>query len=196
VSRRDGNQQAPSRARASLWGLSLASVSMWGLGSAAADPGSALVPASALQACAGIGASAERLACYDRLAGRVAPSQREATTRAAAPPLSGAAAAQAVSGAAAAPSAAPQPNESFGLYHAEHPAAPPPAQSLTARVVGLHLSANGHATVQFEGGEVWELDDPDPVLAPGDSVTITRAAFGSFLLTTPSRRTHRVHRVR
>jgi hypothetical protein len=62
--------------------------------------------------------------------------------------------------------------------------------------VGLHLSANGHATVQFEGGEVWELDDPDPVLAPGDSVTITRAAFGSFLLTTPSRRTHRVHRVR
>jgi hypothetical protein len=160
---------------------------LWVCGSAGAQQASNVVPASALQACAAIDGSPERLACYDGLAGRGPPSPREATPRGAA---------QSVSGAATAPSPAPRSNEPFGLYHAEHPTAPPAAKSLTARVAGVGVSANGRTTVTLEGGEVWELDDPDPVLAQGDSVTISRAAFGSFLMTTPSQRTHRVHRVR
>lgn len=180
MSRRRGRPRA--LAPGLLWGLS-----SWGLGSAGAEQLPALVPASALQACAEIGTSAERLACYDRLAGRVPPAPRAGASGAAARPSSGA---------AAPPPPPPPQNESFGLYHAEHPAPPAPAKSLTARVVALGVSSNGHTTVALEGGELWELDDPDPVLAQGDSVTIRRAAFGSFLMTTPTRRTHRVHRLR
>ena len=51
-------------------------------------------------------------------------------------------------------------------------------------------------TVALEGGAVWELDDgADPLLAAGDRVTIHRAALGSFLMETPAKRTHRVHRL-
>jgi hypothetical protein len=101
--------------------------------------------------------------------------------------------------AAAAPPAAPvpPPRESFGLYEAEHPKAPPvaAAASLEARVVALGKSANGHMTVSLEGGAVWELDDSDPLLAVGETVTITRATFGSYIMHTPSKRTHRARRM-
>jgi len=178
-----------------LWGLSF-----WGFDCAGAAQPAAPVPASALQACAEIGSSAERLACYDRLAGRVPPPSPQAGAPAAAVRASSGAAAPSSPSppqdAGAPPSPPPPQTESFGLYHAEHPAPPPAAKSLTARVVGLGVSSNGRTTVTLEGGELWELDDADPVLAQGDSVTITRAAFGSFLMTTPSRRTHRAHRLR
>jgi hypothetical protein len=145
-----------------------------GLGIAAlagAQGPAAPVSASALQACAAIDTSTERLACYDQLAGR-APAALTTPASPAAPP-----------------------KESFGLYAAEHPAAPNPEELLTATVVGLGVNANGRPTVTLDGGQLWELDDSDPLLANGDSVTIKRAALGSFLMTTPSGRTHRVHRV-
>ncbi len=142
------------------------------------------VPATALKACAAIGAAPERLACYDRLA--AGPS---ATPAPAAAPVT------AASPAIVAPARAPS-KESFGLYAAEHPAAPAPTASLTATVLGLGVSATGYPTVALDGGQVWELDGADPFLAGGDSVTIKRAAFGSFILTTSRGRTHRVHRLR
>jgi hypothetical protein len=145
------------------------------------------VPASALHACAAISTPGERLACYDQLAGR-ASAPPTASAPAAAP--------QPSPGVAAPASPTPPPKGSFGLYHAEHPAAPPPAASLTAKVVGIGATASGHPTVALEGGQLWELDGPDPLLASGDSVTIQRASFGSFVMTTPTRRTHRVHRLR
>jgi hypothetical protein len=51
-------------------------------------------------------------------------------------------------------------------------------------------------SVSLEGGAVWELEEADPLLAIGDTVTITRAAFRSYIMHTPTRRTHRVHRLR
>ena len=146
------------------------------------------VPASALHACAVISSPGERLACYDQLAGRAsaAPSSPEPAGRAGLPPTT----------AAPPSSSAAAPTGSFGLYHAEHPAAPPPATSLTARIVGMGSAANGHPTVALEGGQLWELDDRDALLANGDAVTIRRAAFGSFLMTTSTGRTLRVHRLR
>jgi hypothetical protein len=51
-------------------------------------------------------------------------------------------------------------------------------------------------TVTLEGGQLWELEDADPLLAAGDTVTIARASFGSFLLETPSKRSHRARRLR
>jgi len=141
----------------------------------------------ALRACASIDAPAERLACYDRLAGRVTASQP-------APAPTGPATASAAR--AAAPAAPPAPDASFGLYAAEHPAPPKPAAELELKVVALGANADGDPTVTLEGGQLWQLDDPDPLLAVGDRVTIHRAAFGSFLMFTPTNRRHRVRRLR
>jgi hypothetical protein len=170
---------------------------------AAAAAPAATAPQSALEACASIAADADRLACYDRLAGRAVPSVPGHAATAVAPPPAApppATASAPVAGvAAAAPPATPvpPPKESFGLYEAEHPKPPPVASapSLEARVVALGKSANGHMIVSLEGGAVWELDDSDPLLAVGETVTITRATFRSYIMHTPSKRTHRAHRL-
>jgi hypothetical protein len=168
-------------------------------------------PASpALAACADVTDSAARLACYDKLAGRgAAPAGPPAP---AAPPQPGGAqaAAATVPTAAAAPgsmaaaaptppgAAAPAPSSprSFGLYGAEHPRPPPATPALEARIAALGKSAGDHMTVTLDGGALWELvDDSDPLLAVGDAVTIKRAALGSYLMSTPTKRTHRVRRL-
>jgi hypothetical protein len=69
------------------------------------------------------------------------------------------------------------------------------AASLEAPIAAVGKSASGHMTISVEGGAVWELDEPDPLLRVGDVVSITRAALGSYILYTPSRRTHRVRRL-
>jgi hypothetical protein len=140
---------------------------------AGAQDSAAPVSARALQACAAIEAPSERLACYDKLAGRaVAPAA-----------------------AAASPPPAEAPKPSFGLYSAEHPAGPKPAQSQNAKIVGLGASVDGRTLVTLDGGQLWELDVADALLATGDSVIINRAALGSFIMTTPTGRTHRARRL-
>jgi hypothetical protein len=131
--------------------------------------------ANPLEACTRICEPTERLACYDQLAGhaQVPPTAPESG---AGPP--------------------PAPQESFGLHAAEHPKAAPAAATLTARVERLGVSANGRPTVELTGGQLWELEGSDPLLVTGDSVTISRAAFGSFLMRTGKGRTQRVHRLR
>lgn len=144
------------------------------------------VPMSVLKQCAAINSIAERVACYDKLAGR-APAT--ASSRATAPSAEAPAA-------ASAPAPAPAPKESFGLYNAEHPKAPAVEQLITGQVISIGSNSRGRVTVTLSGDQVWELDRADPVLANGDSVTIQRGALGSFILTTPAGRIHRVHRMR
>jgi hypothetical protein len=168
---------------------------------AAAGGSSASVPPSALHACAVIAADAERLACYDQLSRRAAsrPAAAAAAPSSAVPPTTATARAPAAATSAAATATAAARAttvESFGNYATEHPAAPPKASSLQARVVELGQSASGRMTVSLEGGAVWELDTADPLLAAGDLVDVRRAALGSFLMETPSKRTHRVRRLR
>ena len=185
--------------------------------------------ADPLRACAAIAPEAERLACYDRIAGRPAPSPTEAVSPAAAaalptsatPPTPAAAAPAPAAGSAAIGAAAvgavqsrnaaalpaasatplsarPPPTaqpQSFGLYSAEHPKPPPAPSALSARVIGVGSSPDGHQTVALEGGALWQLDEGDPLLAVGDTVTISRGALGSFLLQTPSERVHHVRRL-
>jgi hypothetical protein len=169
---------------------------------AALGPTAAAVAQSALEDCAAISSAAERLACYDHLAHRAGTSV--AKPAAATPPNTAPAPAAAATAAAPAPAQAPGaaappaalPKDSFGLYAAEHPTPPPAAADLSARVTALGVSDTGRMTVALEGGAVWELAEADRVLAVGDSVAIRRAALGSFLLVTPSKRMHRVRRLR
>jgi hypothetical protein len=153
------------------------------LGAAALSAGAAATTVSetALRACAGIDSDADRLACYDHLVGR-SVSRAAATVTAAA---------------ASAPPPTPPSAQNFGLYAAEHPKPPPAAAAATleARVASVGSSASGHMTVLLEGGALWELDDADPLLAAGATVTITRAVLGSYIIHTPSHRTHRARRL-
>lgn len=170
-------KRRPPRLRALPWAC-------LGISAAMAHEAGAPVAGSALQACAVIAAPAPRLACYDQLAGR--PASPATAAAAVAAPVQ--------APVAAAGKAATTPQQAFGLYAAEHPALSAPA-SLSTKVVGMGSSANGRPTVALEGGQLWELEQADPLLADGDLVTIKRGALGSFLLTTPNGRTHRVRRL-
>jgi hypothetical protein len=140
--------------------------------------------AAELKACASIDGPTESLSCFNQLAERAASAAN-------APSGSVGTAASS----AAQPPTAVTPKKSFGLYAAEHPAPPKTEPSHAAKIVELGTSGRGRPTVTLEGGELWELDASDPLLAEGDSVIITRGRFGSFLLTTPTGRMHRALRI-
>jgi len=168
--------------------------------------------AADLNTCAAIATQAERLACYDKLAGRgassgaatpqgVQPSAAPATAvtpKPARPPSSPAAPATVPDpGPTSQKGPAPGTPEAFGLYAAEHPKAPVTnVDSISGKVVDLEYDNYGRETVSLEGGPMWQLAGSDALLAKGDSVTIRRAALGSYFLTTPAGREHRVKRVR
>lgn len=167
-----------------------------------------------LAQCSSISNTAERLACYDRLAGHApakAPPSSPATTAPAAAaavapaaaPVSAAPAAAAPSAATPVPAGAPTASD-FGLSkvqkeRADGAASNSPAEikSITARVAGFRKGPSGRPRVLFDNGQTWEYEeDGDYLLAVGDSVTIRRASLGSFLLVTPSKLVHRVRRIR
>jgi len=68
-------------------------------------------------------------------------------------------------------------------------------ESINASVARLGTSPIGRMMVTLDNGQSWELDSADPLLAVGNAVTIQRGALGSFLLMTPSRRTHHARRL-
>jgi hypothetical protein len=160
-----------------------------------------------LTQCSSITNTAERLACYDRLAGRASASKAQPSSPAAAAP---AAAPVSAAPAASAPAAAtPVPAgastaKDFGLSkvqkeRADGAASGSPAEikSITAQVTGFRKGPNGRPRVLLDNGQSWEYEeDGDYLLAVGDSVTIRRASLGSFLLVTPTRLIHRVRRIR
>jgi hypothetical protein len=170
------------------------------------------VPTSAndLNTCAPIPSQSERLACYDKLAGRgpavTAPNSTgtqapAATTpnaaRTRAPPAAPATSETAAQPAPATPSTTVVPKEAFGIYKEEHPVvAKSETNSITAKVAGVSYDPYGRETITLEEAGLWQLDGSDPLLASGDSVTIKRATFGSYVLTTASGRTHHVRRLR
>lgn len=159
-----------------------------------------------LTQCSSIANTAERLACYDRLAGRAsakAPPSSPAAAAPAAAPVSAAPVAAAPAAATPMPAAASTAND-FGLSkvqkeRADGAASSSPAEikSITARVAGFRKGPSGRPRVLFDNGQTWEYEeDGDYLLAVGDSVTIRRASLGSFLLVTPSKLVHRVRRIR
>jgi hypothetical protein len=154
----------------------------------------------ALAPCSGILSSADRLACYDKLAGRVsepkAGPSRAASAAVPAAPVAAAAAAPVA--AAPVPATAPT-GEDFGrsrVQIAASSSSPPEIKSVTAKVAGFGRSPDHRTQVTLDNGQIWEYqDDPDPLLSIGDSVTIKHATLGSFLLITPAKHSHRVRRM-
>jgi hypothetical protein len=63
-------------------------------------------------------------------------------------------------------------------------------------VIAMGKTIDGRPTVTLEGGALWLLEEVDPLLAVGDTVTIKRGVFGSFLLETSTQRLHHVRRIR
>ena len=135
-----------------------------------------LTVSAELARCAALTAAEERLACYDALAKPKPPD------------------AQTSPGDAVRPKSSATDTQSFGLSPRQLPATPEGPKLITALVTRVTVDRAGNVLVSLDNGQTWTFKDEDMRLKSGDRVTIRRAAFGSFLMTTPARQTHRVQR--
>ena len=168
----------------------------------------AQVDTSELARCAAIAGSNERLACYDALAASALPGVTSvrpgATPAAPTPPVASGAPASAAPtppAASAAPApvahtANPDDPANFGLTRQQLKAIPSGPDSVKSVVSQMTEDRLNNVTVVLDNGQTWVFVEPEPRLRPGDSVTIKRAALGSFLMTTPSRHSYRVQRMK
>jgi hypothetical protein len=74
-------------------------------------------------------------------------------------------------------------------------AAPAGPASVKATVSQITEDRLNHVYLVLDNGQTWGFTEKDPRVRPGDTVTIKRAALGSFLLLAPSRRSYRVERL-
>ena len=116
-----------------------------------------------LDACRGIVNNSERLACYDALAGR-ASSQNESPAAISAESLFGRDAVQ-----------------TNAVLQQQTGISTP--QSVDAEIRSTDWRADGKLLLNLQNGQQWEQIDGRPLpLAPGDTIRIRKAAFGSYLL--------------
>jgi hypothetical protein len=108
------------------------------------------------------------------------------------PDPGGPAASQAVP---AARSANPDDPANFGLTRQQLKAVPAGPASIKATVSQITEDRLSHVYLVLDNGQTWGFTETDPRVRPGDTVTIKRAALGSFLMLTPSRRSYRVERL-
>jgi len=128
--------------------------------------------------CAEISDNLERLTCYDRQN----PPRRANATPA-------------------------NPGADFGANvdvkrkrEAAGEAAPTPKtpERITAKVTRMSADATGQTLVELDNGQVWQQVQHriETIAAPGDEVTLTRGALGSYFLVSKSRLSTRVKRVK
>jgi hypothetical protein len=147
----------------------------------------ATATAQDLKACSTIDDAAARLACYDRLAGRTTASTRAAPAPEAASAVERASAPAAAS-AAAAPAATAE--QDFGLTPAAKKAREPEAaeaakpESIERTIAAVARDGQDRFVVTLDDGQVWAQNEPKAGVYPrkGESVTISRAALGSYVL--------------
>jgi hypothetical protein len=163
----------------------------------------ALLPLNAhgdgvLASCVDIADAAARLACYDRIAGRVSttpvPAAVDPGTNSV-PPAPPAAAV-----ATTRPPADKDPVAEFGLSQQVLKQRDPEGwmDSIAGTVRGVTQNTSGRYVVELDNGQVWAQSETNsyPVLKAGDSVNIRRGAVGSFVLTGPRSVSWRVRRLR
>jgi len=138
-------------------------------------------------------------------AASAATAQSAATASQAAPAAAGQGAAVAANQAAlaaagkaansAARTANPDDPANFGLTRQQLKIVPTGPDSIKAIVSQMTQDRLSHVSLVLDNGQTWVFTEPDPRVRPGDAVTIKRAALGSFLMKTPSRRSYRVERL-
>jgi hypothetical protein len=153
-------------------------------------------------ACRGIADNAARLACFDRESARIASTSTPAANTL--QPTDSQSRSTAVT---QTPSAALvlDPQHTFGLSSAELStrevavgARPHEVSSITAHITGLTTAANGRVVFTLDDDQVWEqlLSEGDLNAIPGETVQISRGAFGSYWLKAQSGRGCKVRRLR
>lgn len=135
---------------------------------------------SSLRACASLRNEFERLGCYDRVVETLTQDQPAELP-------------------------APTAEQMFGFSRAvshdqREQNAPERKQlaQITARVAAVREVAGKSILVELDNGQAWQQLDENVtlLLRDGDTVTISRAALGTFRIETPSKRYARVKRVR
>jgi hypothetical protein len=149
----------------------------------------AQLDASELAHCSALAGSNERLACYDALAASALRGESSVPPGAASAPAAPAAATQ------TSPAAVnPDDPANFGLTRQQLNVIPSGPDSVKSIVSQMTQDRLNNVAVVLDNGQTWTFVEQDPRLRPGDSVTIKRAALGSFLMMTPSRHSYRVQR--
>jgi hypothetical protein len=163
--------------------------------------------------CHAIASRDERLDCYEALAmaaqsntstaaesphpaPSATPTASVASTATASHAPAGNAAAAA--GSATPPTAAanPETEANFGLNRREIEPQVQKLGSIKSVVSQMTEDRLHNITVVLDNGQTWSFIEPQPRLRPGDTVTIKHASLGSFLMSTPSRRSYRVERLK
>jgi hypothetical protein len=165
-----------------------------------AVPGIRIAPATVTAPAGGTAAPATVAAPGG---GAAAPSAKTAAAAGTAARGSGATAAPPVTqpdaggptAAGVARSANPDDPANFGLTRQQLKAVPAGPASIKAIVSQITEDRLSHVYLVLDNGQTWEFTEMDPRVRPGDTVTIKRAALGSFLMLTPSRHSYRVERL-
>ena len=155
-----------------------------------------------VQRCAKLTDDRARLECYDEVARRLAGTNAQPLADASAAASGTATTANRPSSPShvTAPPAA-KPGADFGLSEAAKQARDPEKakqDSISAEVATIARRLTGEMVVTLADGQVWAQLDPDTraKIKVGDTVTIRRAALGSYLLVTPSGMATRVKRLK
>jgi hypothetical protein len=181
------------RPAAALLPLPLVGLLLGARAGAAPSGASAAVSVDDLARCAAIHADTERLACFDRLSvtaqsqSRTPPGDSRSDSRSESRSESPALHPQ--------PAPAADDVQSFGLTKHQLHEAPQGPQAIKALVKSISGGANGDVYLLLDNHQTWAFADANFLLRPGDAVLIKRAALGSFLMTTPGRRTYYVRRI-
>lgn len=163
---------------------------------------------SGLGHCAAVSDADARLACYDALAGRAPDEHTSAPARSAAAPIAAATAAAAPTANAASTAAQPPAatvttpvdpataTRNFGLSAAQLHTADQGPQAIEAHIARIIVDQNQHGILVLDNGQYWRLLEGEMMLDTGEAVKISRAALGSFMLTSASHHSYHVRRIR
>lgn len=170
------------------------------------------VQAQDLKSCTTIDDAAARLACYDRVAGRTAPMT---AARGPAPVSAPASASAAVSAPIPAPASAAAPvtaaaaaaataEQDFGLTPAAKKAQEPKVagdaepEAIERTIAKIARDGQDRFVVTLDDGQVWAQNEAKAGVypRPGESVTISRAALGGYVLRSQRFGTIRVRRLK
>jgi hypothetical protein len=173
--------------RASWKPIALALLGWFGLAESSEQPESV-----SLSPCLAVDDDRDRLDCYDRVAGRVTSPQAKVSESVAT-----------TSSLVGRPEIA-DPVAEFGMtesmqrQQARSPSRDDAPEQITATVSEIGQTAEGRFVVTLNNGQEWVQSETEPraIVRVGEQVTVKRASFGSYLLTTARNIPTRVRRIR